>query len=100
MSASEIVGTSTVVGANDDAPADLCVADGVNVAVIAGRTVSVGGRGEPAGPMARGVTGSDAAVSQFLRGMRLASKCHHGLQDVGCADQRFAACRALRDTFE
>jgi hypothetical protein len=100
MSASEIVGTSTVVGANDDAPADLCVADGVNVAVIAGRTVSVGGRGEPAGPTARGVTSSDAAVSQFLRGMRLASKCHHGLQDVGCAEQCFAACRALRDTFE
>jgi hypothetical protein len=100
MSASETVGKSTVVDDEGDEPADLCVVDGVNVAVIAFPTVSVGGRGEPAGPMARGVTSCDAPVSQFLRGMRLASKCHHGLQDVGCADQRFAACRALRDTIE
>lgn len=100
MSASETVSKSTVVDDEGYEPADLCVVDGVNVAVIAFPTVSVDGRGEPAGPMARGVTSCDAAVSQFLRGMRWASKCHHGLQDVGCTEQCFATCRALRDTFE
>ncbi len=39
MSASEMIDKSTVVRANDEDPADLCFADGVNVAVISGRTV-------------------------------------------------------------
>jgi hypothetical protein len=41
MSASEMIDKSTVIGANDDAPAGLCVMDGVNVAVISGRTAGL-----------------------------------------------------------
>jgi hypothetical protein len=32
--------------------------------------------------------------------MCLASECHHGLQDVGCAQNRSATGRALSDTLE
>jgi hypothetical protein len=39
MFTSEVMDTSTVVSAGDDDPADLCVADGANVAVISGCTV-------------------------------------------------------------
>jgi hypothetical protein len=41
MSASEIVDKATVVGADHDDPADLCVVDGVIVAVISGRTAGL-----------------------------------------------------------
>jgi hypothetical protein len=41
MSASETVGKSTVVDDEGDEPADLCVVDGVNVAVISGRTAGL-----------------------------------------------------------
>ncbi len=98
MSASEMIDKSTVVGANDDAPAGLCVVDGVNVAVISGRTAGLADVASlrPDGwrrkPVRRG--------SEPLRHMRLASKCHHGLQDVGCAEHCFAAWRALPDTLE
>ncbi len=39
MLASEMIDTSSVVGAGDDDPADLTLADGANVAVISGCAV-------------------------------------------------------------
>jgi hypothetical protein len=39
MFASEVIGKSTVLGARDEEPADLAVADGDNVAVISDSAV-------------------------------------------------------------
>ena len=48
----------------------------------------------------RGVSRVDAATNEFWLPMCLASECHHGLQDVGCAQKRSATRRASSDTIE
>jgi hypothetical protein len=85
MFASEMIDKSTVVRAGDADPADLTFADGTNVAVISRCTVCL----------------SDVAIlrARWFRSVK-ASECHHGLQDVGCAQKRFATRRASSDTIE
>jgi hypothetical protein len=46
----------------------------------------------------RGICPIDA--NEFWLHMCLASECHHGLQDVGCAQKRSATRRASSDTIE
>ena len=89
MFASEMIGKSTVVGAGDDDPADLTLAGGANVAVISGCAVWLADVVRLRARWSRGVSRSDAT-----------SECHHGLQDVGCAQKRFATRRASSDTIE
>jgi hypothetical protein len=97
MFASEMIGKSTVVVAGDDDRADLTFADRANVAVISACAVLVGKRRER---WSRSVNRSDAARKECLLPTCLASECHHGLQDVGCAQKRFATRRASSDTIE
>jgi hypothetical protein len=100
MFASEMIDKSTVVGAGDDDPADLTFADGANVAVISGCTVWLADVVRLRARWSRGVSRSDAATNECLLPTCLASECHHGLQDVGCAQKRFATRRASSDTIE
>jgi hypothetical protein len=89
MFASEMIGKSTVVGAGDDDPADLTLAGGANVAVTSGCAVWLADVVRLRARWSRGLSRSDAT-----------SECHHGLQDVGCAQKRFATRRASSDTIE
>ena len=100
MFASEMIDKSTVVGAGDDDPADLTFADGANVAVISGCAVWLADVVRLRARWSRGVSRSDAATNECLLPTCLASQCHHGLQDVGCAQKRFATRRASSDTIE
>ena len=89
MFASEMIDKSTVVRAGDADPADLTFADGTNVAVISRCTVCLSDVAILRARWSRGVNRCDAT-----------SECHHGLQDVGCAQKRFATRRASSDTIE
>ena len=100
MFAPEMIDKATVVGAGDDDPTDLIFADGANVAVISGSTVWLADVVRLRARWSRGVNRSDAATNECLLPTCLASECHHGLQDVGCAQKRFATRRASSDTIE
>ena len=93
-----MISKSPVLGARDDDPADLILAEGTNVAVISGCTVCLSDVARLRARWFRGVTAATREgmlVTQFL-----ASECHHGLQDVGCAKKRLATRRTSSDTIE